>query len=38
MKKPQQQNLKGTLISVFFVGGIIIFMWVSVYFLYVSRL
>ncbi|TGB02848.1 cytochrome C oxidase subunit II [Halobacillus salinus] len=38
MKKSQQPSLKGTLISVFFVGFIIVLMWVSIYFLYVSRL
>ncbi|GEN53278.1 cytochrome C oxidase subunit II [Halobacillus faecis] len=39
MKKQEDQtNLKGTLVSVLGVGTIIIFMWVSVYFLYIQRL
>ena len=32
-----EPNLKGTLVSVFVVGIIIIVMWFSVYGLYVSR-
>lgn len=30
-------NLKGTLISVFFVGIVIVAMWVAVYLMYVAR-
>jgi hypothetical protein len=30
-------NLKGTLVSVFFVGAVIIAMWVAVYLMYVAR-
>lgn len=33
----QDVNLKGTLVSVFFVGVIIIAMWVIVYMMYVAR-
>lgn len=33
----QDVNLKGTLASVFFVGVIIIAMWVIIYMLYVAR-
>ncbi|MGO1058329.1 cytochrome C oxidase subunit II [Planococcus sp. FY231025] len=33
----QDMNLKGTLMSVFFVGAIIIAMWVIVYMMYVAR-
>ena len=32
-----EANLKGTLISVFIVGLIIIVMWIAVYLLYVAR-
>lgn len=32
-----EPNLKGTLVSVFIVGVIIIVMWVAVYLLYVAR-
>ncbi|MBD8014424.1 hypothetical protein QL992_10080 [Microbacterium sp. APC 3898] len=32
-----ETNLKGTLVSVFVVGLIIIVMWVAVYLLYVAR-
>ncbi|KYG60102.1 cytochrome C oxidase subunit II [Planococcus maritimus] len=30
-------NLRGTLVSVFFVGIIIVAMWVAVYLMYVAR-
>ncbi|HSP21190.1 MAG TPA: cytochrome C oxidase subunit II [Planococcus sp. (in: firmicutes)] len=33
----QDVNLKGTLVSVFFVGVIIVVMWVVVYMMYVAR-
>lgn len=32
-----ETNLKGTLVSVFIVGLIIIVMWVAVYLMYVAR-
>lgn len=40
MAKKQQaneENLKGTLISVFFVGFVIVAMWVAVYLMYLSQ-
>lgn len=36
-KQDSETNLKGTLISVFAVGIIIVVMWIAVYALYVSR-
>ncbi|AYC28548.1 cytochrome C oxidase subunit II [Paenisporosarcina cavernae] len=36
-KKVQEENLKGTLISVFFVGLVIVVMWVAVYLMYLAR-
>lgn len=33
----QGVNLKGTLVSVFFVGVIIVVMWIVVYMMYVAR-
>lgn len=36
-KREPEANLKGTLVSVFIVGLIIIVMWIAVYLLYVAR-
>ena len=36
-KKEPEMNLKGTLISVFIVGFIIIAMWFAVYAMYLAR-
>ena len=33
----QNVNLKGTLASVFFVGVVIVVMWIVVYMMYVAR-
>lgn len=33
----ENTNLKGTLVSVFLVGAIIVATWVSVYFVYLDR-
>ncbi|MBB6444647.1 cytochrome c oxidase subunit 2A [Bacillus benzoevorans] len=33
----ENANLKGTLVSVFLVGAIIVATWVSVYFVYLDR-
>ncbi|WP_100353891.1 MULTISPECIES: cytochrome C oxidase subunit II [Caryophanaceae] len=33
----QEENLKGTLISVFFVGFVIVAMWVAVYLMYLAN-
>lgn len=33
----ESTNLKGTLVSVFLVGAIIVATWVSVYFVYLDR-
>ncbi|ARI75790.1 cytochrome C oxidase subunit II [Halobacillus mangrovi] len=40
MKKDHssQPGLKGTLISVFAVGIVIILMWVSIFYLYIDRM
>jgi len=35
-KQHEEENLKGTLISVFFVGFVIVAMWVAVYLMYLS--
>lgn len=37
-KATEDSNLKGTLASVFLLGFFLIFMWVSVYFLFLERL
>ncbi|WP_153019549.1 cytochrome c oxidase subunit 2A [Bacillus gaemokensis] len=37
-ERDQKSSLKGTLISVFFVGFFIIFTWFSVYQIFVNRL
>ncbi|KIL42822.1 hypothetical protein KP77_34520 [Jeotgalibacillus alimentarius] len=36
-KQEHEENLKGTLISVFFVGFVIVAMWVAVYLMYLSQ-
>lgn len=36
-KEVYEENLKGTLISVFFVGFVIVAMWVAVYAMYLSQ-
>lgn len=36
-KDVHEENLKGTLISVFFVGFVIVAMWVAVYAMYLSQ-
>ncbi|WP_138420681.1 cytochrome c oxidase subunit 2A [Aquibacillus sediminis] len=36
-KKKNEENLKGTLVSVFLVGFIILIMWFGAYGLYLSR-
>lgn len=33
-----EKSLKGTMVSVLFVGAVIVVMWVSVFWLYMSRL
>lgn len=35
-KDVHEENLKGTLISVFFVGFVIVAMWIAVYLMYLS--
>ncbi|MFC7060953.1 cytochrome c oxidase subunit 2A [Halobacillus seohaensis] len=37
MKTKSEENLKGTLFSVIFIGVIIIVMWMSIYLLYIGR-
>lgn len=37
-KEKNEEDLKGTILSVFIVGGFIVLSWLSVYWLFVSRL
>ncbi|RBW68166.1 cytochrome c oxidase subunit 2A [Bacillus taeanensis] len=37
-KSKEETSLKGTLIAVFAVGAIIVFFWVSIFQLYLSRM
>lgn len=36
-ENPEEKSLKGTLVSVLFVGVVIVVMWVAVFWLYMDR-